>query len=391
MKPYYEFKDRVRLYCGDCIEITKNLIGADAVICDPPYGLTANKKGGSGVKSINLDSPYGRSRVTTGNGQGGFMGQKWDACVPGHEFWSVIMLACKPGAHLLAFGGTRTFHRLACAIEDAGWELRDTLMWVYGSGFPKSHNLKGEHNGLGTALKPAWEPIILARKPLDGTVAQNVQQHGCGALNIDGCRIPVNPNVDDPRLGGTGDWDTQKSAKNVYQGGYAGERIGSSKLGRWPANLIHDGSNDVLQCFPNSAGQHGDVRGTEPSHTGDENTNCYGEYARVPAIARLDSGSAARFFYCAKASKLDRDEGLESGNYHPTVKPTTLMRYLCKLITPSDGLILDPFMGSGSTGKAAIMEGFRFIGVEKEDDYCRIAQLRIASVQNQPAQEVLPI
>lgn len=301
------------------------------------------------------------------------MGKGWDHGVPGPEYWQAVLNACKPGAHLLAFGGTRTFHRLACAIEDAGWEMRDTLMWVYGSGFPKSHNLQGEYNGLGTALKPAWEPILLARKPLIGTVAANVQAHGTGALNIDACRIPTDP---------------------------------STTLGRWPANLLHDGSPEVLACFPAQAGAAAPVKGTEPS---DQHKSCYHDRARVPGTFFNDSGSAARFFYCAKASKQDRDEGLdeemwrgdskqqnskmryENGlptnerpaktvgkNTHPTVKPTPLMRYLCRLVTPPGGTVLDPFMGSGSTGKAATLEGLHFLGFDSDKSYLPISMARIS-------------
>ena len=243
----------------------------------------------------------------------------------------------KPGAYLLAFGGTRTYHRLTCAIEDVGWEIRDCVMWVYGSGFPKSHNLAGQWQGWGTALKPAWEPIIVARKPLAGTVAATVMQYGTGALNIDGCRV-------------------------------------GDETGRWPANLVTDGSDEVVAGFAN------------------------GE---------------ARFYYCAKASVADREEGLDdlpygtlaySGgaqgaegrgedtytegqgiglnnlkqrkNTHPTVKPTALMQYLCRLVTQPNGLVLDPFCGSGSTGKAALSEGFRFVGIDLDATHTTIANAR---------------
>jgi site-specific DNA-methyltransferase (adenine-specific) len=379
---------------ADCLDAMPTIRGIDAIVCDPPYGL-------------------------------GFMGKNWDHGVPGIPFWKLALEACKPGAHLLAFGGTRTFHRLAVAIEDAGWEIRDTLMWVYGSGFPKSldvskaidkaagaereivgvnHNGSGANltklanhaagdtgigymdgsgktfnitvpstdaakqwDGFGTALKPAWEPIILARKPLEGTVEQNVRKYGTGALNINACRIAVT-NADDPRLGGNGTWSSEKMAKNVYEGGYAGERVGSSPLGRWPANVLHDGSAETVAGFPMT--ESGQPCGVKTGGKG----NAFGEYA----------GSASRFFYCAKASRQDRDEGCEDleacherSNHHPTVKPTALMRYLCKLITPTGGTILDNFMGSGSTGKASMLEGFNFIGIEKEPEYLQIAEARI--------------
>lgn len=283
---------------GDCREVMATLAAdsIDAIVSDPPYGLS-------------------------------FMGKGWDHGVPGVEFWTEALRVAKPGAHLLAFGGTRTYHRLACAIEDAGWEVRDCLIWVYGSGFPKSHNLDGERKGWGTALKPAHEPIILARKPLAGTVAENVLAHGTGAINVDGCKV-----------------GTDKVQTSAHKTLGDGIKYGTSKpfpasevrIGRWPANFIHDGSEEVTQLL----------------------------------------GDAARFFYCPKASKADRDED----NSHPTVKPTDLMRYLCRLVTPPNGLVLDPFTGSGSTGKAALLEGFRFLGIEREAEYVEIARARCANV-----------
>jgi site-specific DNA-methyltransferase (adenine-specific) len=314
------------IHHGDCREVmaTLDAESVDAIVSDPPYGLS-------------------------------FMGKGWDHGVPGVEFWTEALRVAKPGAHLLAFGGTRTYHRLACAIEDAGWEIRDCVMWVYGSGFPKSHdvskaidkaagaerevvgpsraNVRSDlkyggndpsHNhgrlgavthppitapatdaarqwqGWGTALKPAWEPIIVARKPLVGTVAENVLTHGTGGINVDGCRV----------------------------------------------------GTETLTYI---AGETG------------------GEGGKCGARKRA---SAARFFYCAKASKADRG----GDNKHPTVKPTDLMRYLCRLVTPPGGVVLDPFTGSGSTGKAATLEGFRFIGIEREAEYVQIAKARIAAV-----------
>jgi site-specific DNA-methyltransferase (adenine-specific) len=342
--------------------------------------------------SIVTDPPYGLS----------FMGKDWDHGVPGPHFWVEALRVAKPGAYLLAFGGTRTHHRLACAIDDAGWEIRDCIMWLYGSGFPKSHNLG---DGRGTALKPAWEPIIMARKPLIGTVAVNVQKYGTGAINIDGCRIGMG--------GGTRKDDfTPGTPSNALMGGLDGKLNGPAGnlvpgLGRWPANLIHDGSEDVVVGFPDSKGAMADVQGDEPSRPGYS-----GGFGRGPASSkRGDSGSASRFFYCAKASKADRNEGLEGEsdapgteyrpnddgshgiqsrlhgatdkgrNNHPTVKPTPLMRYLCKLVTPLGGVVLDPFAGSGSTGKAARLEGFRFLGIELEESYCTIARARIGAAK----------
>jgi site-specific DNA-methyltransferase (adenine-specific) len=301
---------------------------------------------------------------------GGFMGKEWDHGVPGVEFWEAALRVAKPGAHLVAFGGARTFHRLACAIEDAGWEVRDTLGWLYGSGFPKNHN----------ALKPAWEPIILARKPPFGSVAGNIQRLGTGGLNVEDCRVPIDAGdaaaIEKQVVGFNQTRSIGGSGK--YQGGAVIDRGAySAASGRWPANIVHDGSDEV------TAGM----------------------------------GSAARFFYCAKASKADRDEGCEGlpqtiqqsvahgdkrhgtlpytnepremkprprGNHHPTVKPTALMRWLVRLVTPRGGLVLDPFTGSGSTGKAAMLEGMRFVGAELNPEYAAIAEARIAKACVQP-------
>lgn len=349
------------LYHGDCRDVMRTMEpnSVDSIVTDPPYGLS-------------------------------FMGKGWDHGVPGIEFWVEALRVSKPGAHLLAFGGTRTFHRLTVAIEDAGWDIRDCVMWVYGSGFPKSHNLKDKWSGWGTALKPAWEPIIMARKPLDGTVAQNVLKYGTGAININGARVGME--VIPAQVRGV-------SKIGTFEG--ADGNVTPEHTGRWPANLIHDGSDEVLGLFPNTKSGTGAIRKVAQGLFrlgGDGKANI--EYG--------DSGSAARFFYCAKASKADRDEGLEgfelkqtiggggtndpngndvcgkyqsvkspARNYHPTVKPTELMRYLCKLVTQSGGVVMDPFMGSGSTGKAATLEGFNFIGIEQDAEYIKIAEARI--------------
>ena len=371
------------IHVGNCLDIMPTLEANrfDSIVTDPPYGL-------------------------------GFMGKGWDHAVPGREFWEEALRVAKPGAYLAAFGGTRTFHRLACAIEDAGWELRDTLMWVYGSGFPKSHN--GDWGG--TALKPAWEPIILARKPLTGTVAANHAAHGTGGLNIDGCRVPtgdeVNPSIA-RRQGAVNHLSTRSAAEAQADGriesrqspeAYRAERAGEA-LGRWPANLIHDGSEEVLEAFPDASGAAAPVRGTEASS---KTNNAFGEYAgRAPSDQRDGGGSAARFFYAAKASREDRDDGCKhiertmvhgpsgdgrcwdipgskstpKSNNHPTVKPTELMRWLCRLVTPAGGLVLDPFAGSGSTGRGAAAEGMRFEGVELDPHYAAIAEARIRVMQ----------
>jgi site-specific DNA-methyltransferase (adenine-specific) len=362
----------LRLIHADCLTALRDLGDntVDAIVTDPPYGLS-------------------------------FMGKRWDYDVPSVEVWAECLRVLKPGGHLLAFAGTRTQHRMAVRIEDAGFEIRDVIFYCYGSGFPKSHNLKGEWKGWGTALKPALEPITLARKPLIGTVAENVLAHGTGALNVDGCRVKSE------------DWDA-----STVLGKYRGSNIGkesptnafgvgeikcvnpeSTLLGRWPANLIHDGSEEVLAGFPCEAGGGFGVRGGKRREDSD-----YGLAATMETVGFGDSGSASRFFYCAKASRREREAGLreaglreaelrglnasptESGaarlpiacrNHHPTVKPIALMRYLCRLITPPGGVVLDPFMGSGTTGIAAKLEGFDFIGIEREAEYMAIAEARI--------------
>ena len=418
-------KQRFKTFHGDCLDVMSRQSenSVDSVVCDPPYGLS-------------------------------FMGKHWDHGIPGPVFWQQALRVAKPGAHLLAFGGTRTFHRLACAIEDAGWEIRDCLMWVYGSGFPKSRAIdkaidaEGGGDGMpendrkafaaelrdkreaagvsrqelalwfpkytevtknwerqdagfripsepdyqilverlgvseswrlrvraedkrrlvseelqdrreddtvlglghsgkkweptteaaqqwagwGTALKPAWEPVLLARKPFASTVAANVLKHGTGAINVDGCRVGSEQRT------WKGMSQKQPEVGTFRDDNWVPKDIENSAAGRWPANFIHDGSDEVTALL----------------------------------------GDAARFFYCAKASRKDRGDG----NSHPTVKPCDLMRYLCRLVTPPNGIILDPFMGSGSTGKAAILEGFRFVGIEKEAEYFGKSNQRLLEAQ----------
>lgn len=387
----------VELIEGDCREVLREFAdnSIDSCVTDPPYALVSISKRfgkeGAAAAKVGATGAYARASA-------GFMGKTWDTGETAFDpaFWFEVLRVLKPGGHVLAFGGTRTYHRLACAIEDAGFEIRDQIGWLYGSGFPKSHNQSGEWEGWGTALKPAWEPIVVARKALDGTVAGNLALWGVGALNIDGCRV------------GT-----------VIDG------VFTEAKGRWPANIIHDGSDEVLEAFPIAPGQIADAsqnadarktqnvygamrrgRGGEASADSD-NEGGVG-FKMKPGARRLDKGSAARFFYCAKASRADRNHGLEafeakplhwsSGdanpgsfqsdgtdktarNPHPTVKPTELMRYLCRLVTPPGGTVLDPFMGSGSTGRGAVMEGFSFIGIEMDASYYDIADARIAVVE----------
>lgn len=363
---------------------------------------------GCSIDSIVTDAPY----------ELGFMGRSWDSTGVAYdvETWRAAWAVLKPGGWLVCFGGARTYHRMACAIEDAGFEIRDQIMWIYGSGFPKG----GNRDGKGTCLKPAHEPIVLARKPLIGSVARNEAAFGTGALNIDACRI----HADDAQGGAYTVKRLKPGATLEKTGGnwrpedggalYHGEM----KAGRWPANIVHDGSDGVLGDFPQTTSglMKAGTRRAAQDHPG---SVCYGTFGGDAASADTyaDSGSAARFFYCAKASKADRDEGLdsfepqafvqfqtgngESGapsslsegretqyrNTHPTVKPTALMRWLVRLLTPDGGTVLDPFTGSGSTGKAAILEGRSFVGCELTAEYLPIARARIAAAVTQAAEQ----
>jgi len=335
------------------------------------------------------------------------MGKEWDGTGVAFDpaTWAEVSRVMKPGAHLLAFGGTRTFHRMTVAIEDAGFEIRDCLAWLYGSGFPKSKNIG---DGRGTALKPAWEPIILARKPLsEATVEANVKRWGVGCLWIDEGRIGN---------GKGGDREGEASAAIRY-----GERgvgfqplpgvRGGDARGRWPANVLLDTeAADLLDLQSGDRKAGGNLNGDEPSTPF---LNCYGEMnGRRVWESYDDSGGASRFFYVAKASRAERNAGCDSlpkrigrirsetsgqhitrrdggapgprGNHHPTVKPAQLMRYLCRLVAPKNGTVLDCFTGSGSTGMAAVWEGMNFIGVEREVEYLAIARARIAWALDNP-------
>jgi site-specific DNA-methyltransferase (adenine-specific) len=348
------------------------------------------------VDSIVTDPPY----------ELGFMGKSWDASGIAFniEVWQQALRVLKPGGHLIAFSGSRTYHRMAVAIEDAGFEIRDQIQWIYGSGFPKSLNIEkqlDEWQGWGTALKPAHEPMVLARKPLIGTVANNVLTYGTGGLNIDASRVGI-AKGDEPSAGKrTATFGNQDT---VSGGDGSGGWVASS--GRWPANVIHDGSDEVVALFPDTkATGSGKVSGFRKGGASENAVGLAGKKNAADGFS--DSGSAARFFYCAKASKRDRNEGLEGfevsrssgygydhglgnagegmfkdrnpikANHHPTVKPTSLMQYLVRLVTPPNGTVLDPFMGSGSTGKACAYESFDFIGIDTDSEYCKIAKNRI--------------
>lgn len=378
----------VRIIEGDCRDVLRTLQdeSVHAVVTAPPYEL-------------------------------GFMGKSWDSTGIAYDVqvWRECLRVLKPGGHLLAFGAPRTYHRLACAIEDAGFEIRDQIMWIYGSGFPKSKNLDGDWEGWGTGLKPAHEPIVVARKPLIGTVAANVHAHGCGALNIDACRIGTSGARNNGRAAGT----------NGIYGHIGGTKAVDYGIGRWPANVIHNGSDEVLAAFPNAPGQLADAstdagarktqnvygamnrgNGRDGEASADSANDGAVGFKMKPGARRSDRGSAARFFYCAKASRADRNAGcddlpakalnLSSGeqlpgtfqspntdrsarNHHPTVKPTELMRYLCRLVTPPGGTVLDPFAGSGSTGKACSIEGFDSILIELNPKYADIARRRVVA------------
>ena len=423
------------IYNGDCLEVmeTMNKCSVDSVVTDPPYHLTSIVKRfgkeDSAPAQFGTDGAFARASK-------GFMGKEWDGGDIAFQAntWRKCYELLKPGGHLIAFSGSRTYHRMACAIEDAGFEIRDQCIWLYGSGFPKSHNIgkqidkiqgnerevvgtiqrgsvkdaiekgvgytadpanknnkaifgygtetvtKGnsEWEGWGTALKPAHEPMVLARKPLsEKSVADNVMKHGTGAINIDGCRV-----------------EGQSELSDIDTTG-----------GRWPSNIMHDGSEQVQEIFPTTTSTEVSRQRT---HKGIWSA---GELAETEQLmpAYGDQGNASRYFYCAKTSKDERNFGLHgrksgqyssdgrakeienayqrnksvSANTHPTVKPVELMRYLVRLVTPKGGLVLDPFMGSGSTGMGAREEDFRFVGIEKEEEYYEIAKARIKNVKPQ--------
>ena len=417
----------VRLLNGDCIDKLKELKdnSVDSVVTDPPYEI-------------------------------GFMGKGWDdsGIANNPQLWKEVLRVLKPGGHLLSFSHSRTYHRQAVAVEDAGFEIRDQIMWIYGSGFPKSHNIgksvdklqgnerqvvgetkagktalgqnsgwnshenktqiditKGnsEWEGWGTALKPAHEPIVMARKPLsEKTIVKNVLEHGTGGINIDGCRVGNESRTVPIHSDDVKDDNTLFGLHPTIQH----ERVATTE-GRFPANIIFDEeAGKILDEQSGTLNKQGKCKTDNKS--GWQNEYVGGD--KVNAVERklyLDTGGASRFFYCPKASKKDRNEGcdelsnkqnifngksniaskdmkgLESkfttqpkSNFHPTVKPTDLMAYLVRLVTPKGGTVLDPFMGSGSTGKASVREGFNFIGIEREDEYMEIAKTRIEHEQS---------
>ena len=372
-----------QMHVGLCEEVLKTIPdnSIDAIVTDPPYGLK-------------------------------FMGHRWDYEVPTVEQWAECLRVLKPGGHLLAFGGSRTYHRLVVNAEDAGFEIRDQIQWIYGSGFPKSSNQKGDWEGWGTALKPAYEPIVMARKPSKLTIAANLALYGTGALNIRACRVATAEEL----RSGKGALLSHQRDNTIPSSEYS-----QAEEGRWPANVIHDGSDVVIAAFPDAKGQQGDLNTTgreRPAKAAFGNMGAPREHkARIE-----DDKSAARFFYCAKVKPKERDEGLERfvpstasemtggrkegsaglndpragagrtnghKNNHPTIKPIALMKYLCRLITPPGGTVLDPWMGSGSTGRAAIEEGFNFIGIDRDPDFVTIASARLAFSHKKHAESVV--
>lgn len=401
------------VHTGDCRVVMAGMEpnSVDSIVTDPPYGLSSEPNAAEVLRHWLAGDDY----THAGNG---FMGNSWDSFVPGPATWREAYRVLKPGGFLLAFFSTRTFDLGAMAVRLAGFEIRDMLEWLYGSGMPKG----GSRDGRGVCLKPAHEPILLARKPFKGSVAENEAIWGTGALNIDDCRVPTDETLrtgagaipmrhapDTPR-GRAG--EASANARYQHRGGTdfaatPGPRGGDVK-GRWPANIIHDGSDEVTAQFPDNAGAAAPASG--PKQSGPSQGVAMGAFNGMgdrPAAFHADTGNAARFFYCGKASKSDRDEGMEhfapeafiqyqtgngeSGeasswsadrnteyrNTHPTVKPEGIMRWLVKLVTPAGGLVLDPFTGSGSTGKAAILERRRFAGIELTPEYVPIAQSRI--------------
>lgn len=446
-----------KIYHGNNLDILKTFPNnsIDSIVTDPPYGLS---KEPDALEVL-------QSWITTGYHEikgKGFMGKEWDAFVPQPNFWKECLRVLKPGGHLLSFAGTRTYDWVVIGLRIAGFEIRDQIAWVYGSGFPKSHDVakaiegqlvhgssntqafnkldgdeidgklgftKTQHvqgarpndytdrhkskknikyttdeakqwQGWGTALKPALEPIVMARKPLDGTIANNVLKHGVGGINIDGCRIS-NTESDKYDLEQRGISQQVRNHEHTMMKTFTNEsKHGVVDNGRFPANFIHDGSDEVVKLFPNTE------QGGSITKTYEDNSPLYGDYnVKTPFESYGDSGSASRFFYTAKASQSERNWGLngfeetrhsdrnkddglggdnprnrtnkKKKNFHPTVKPIDLMRYLVRLVTPKNGICLDPYMGSGTTAVASKAEKINYVGCELEEEYIKIAEARI--------------
>ena len=438
-----------KIYLGNNIDILRTFPdnSIDSIVTDPPYGL------GKEPNAVEVLQSW----ITTGyheiSGKG-FMGKEWDSFVPQPIFWKECYRVLKHGGHLLSFAGTRTYDWMVMGIRLSGFEIRDQIAWLYGSGFPKSHNIgvaidkingveskvisngksgksshafqseevttageyeikeaQNEWQGWGTALKPALEPIVMARKPLDGTVANNVLKHGVGGINIDGCRVETDDDIGARYDGSFQEGNSQFVSQTATK---SGKRVlidkpEANSLGRFPANVIHDGSDEVVSLFPNTDGSKASGYNFELSN----NNNTTNILTNIKSGIHYDDngGSASRFFYTAKSSQNERNFGLgefdekytasaefrpnhmekaldgESGNpfgrwqpkknIHPTVKPIDLMRYLVRLVTPKGGICLDPFMGSGTTAVACKAEKINYVGCELEPEYVKIAEARI--------------
>lgn len=369
-----------RIIHGDCLEIMKMLPdnSVDSIVTDPPYGL-------------------------------GFMGKAWDALPPDREWAEECLRVLKPGGHLLAFGGTRTWHRLAVAVEDAGFEIRDSIAWMYGSGFPKSHNVGTSAGsvweGWGTALKPAFEPVVMARKRLIGTVASNVLAHGTGALNIDSARVPTSDKLGGGAMAGSTShsdgwdrpWKNDAAATAAHASRVRDHVTKAERAGRWPANVVLDehmaavldGQSGLLKSGGGTkrgaGGSIGGIYETRLGPDGKDYAPDAGGASRFFKVAEADERGAisphfprefdAPFMYSAKAPKKERP--VVDGVAHPTVKPLALMRWLVKLVTPPGGTVLEPFAGSGATVEACILEGFHCIAIEREAEYLPLIQARI--------------
>lgn len=431
------YKGQIKLILGDCLDKLKELDdnSVDSIVTDPPYGLSAAKNSGNSSK-------------------GGFMGKLWDYDVPTQAIWEECLRVLKPGGHLLAFAGSRTYHRMAVRIEDAGFEIRDQIMWIYGSGFPKSMDISkqidkkagverevigqkirgsvdlakqsgstyavadanknnkaifgyGVENltkpatdgakkweGWGTALKPAHEPIVMARKPIEeNTVADNVLKYGTGGINIDGCRVETDDKLDGGATNGSvldidgfdRPWMHDDEKMIEFQQKMQDKVEHAQNLGRFPANVILDDVAGEIMDEQSGVTKSGKIKEDKSAYDG-ESTTGFLRGVSNSTNQHGDTGGASRFFYCPKVSKSERNEGLggfeltsvePKQNFHPTVKPTDLMAYLIRLVTQRGGIVLDPFMGSGSTGKAAVREGMNFIGIEMEQDYFELAEARI--------------
>ena len=432
----------IKLLEGDSLDILPTLAdqSIDAIVCDPPYGLSDHSLDDvvACLTAWLAGEPYLPNKK-------GFMSHAWDAWVPGPEVWRECLRVLKPGGHMLVFAGTRSLDLMTMAIRLAGFEVRDQLCWLNSQGMPhgldiskaidkaaganrkvvgtkvntydgctrdpskhgnpaaQSHIGKwgltktphgmpltepateeaAEWQGWNSHLKPVVEPVMLVRKPLDGTIVENVLAHGCGGINVDACRIPVDLAVDDPRLGGQGSWSTASMAKNVY-GEFAGTRHGSSTLGRFPTNVLWDGSDEVREVFDSFGEKASGVPGKRRKSHETVGMGHLGMLDREE-VGYADRGSVSRFykaceyteeerriFYCGKVSPKQR-----GNSQHPTMKPISLIRYLCRLICPVGGIVLDPFAGTGTTGLAAIEEGFSAVLIEREEAYIKDCRDRL--------------